>query len=459
MTVARAASGKNSDVTWNQVATLMSRIYNTSVPVSSVRSNFKKLQEKERKLKKSLRDKNNLSSLYEEMYKVPTPTGKRKMFAPTDVVEEQAKPEPKHPRSDPFEKVARDLGAENAELRSKMELQNEEAKRLKQENSCNVGRLNAEVEKLKQENANLTNALNAAKQRLKHVYTAIGKINKPKHIKQNIHRKNLSIARWRAEAMKYRRADKNCKSCKRLQSKKDKLKALQAQNSNRKCRAKKAKKRKTKQPNIDTKVLTHTLKDSIKRVNDQKEVIAEIENVILQNEENKENIQTRILGNKIHPAMKETSMYLQELGVAEGNVGPAIHRVITTLTDMEFDGTLPSKSSQQRVASEMRAIARQHIREELQGEEHLTLKYDGTTKNGHHLVEVQVASEKETYTLGIQETAGGTATDYSECIKELANNVDANIMVNVVNTMTDRCTCITNNAIDKQIVVLMGEQN
>ena len=73
-------------------------------------------------------------------------------------------------------------------------------------------------------------------------------------------------------------------------------------------------------------------------------------------------------------------MYLQELGVAEGSVGPTIQRVVTTLTDMEFDGPLPSKSTQQRIASEMRVVSKLHIRDELKDQQNLMIKYDGTTR-------------------------------------------------------------------------------
>ena len=73
-------------------------------------------------------------------------------------------------------------------------------------------------------------------------------------------------------------------------------------------------------------------------------------------------------------------MYLQDLGVAEGNCSPAIDRVLTTLIGQKFDGSLPSKSTQCRIASEMVSVSRQHLQEVFGADtKNLTVKYDGTT--------------------------------------------------------------------------------
>ncbi len=104
----------------------------------------------------------------------------------------------------------------------------------------------------------------------------------------------------------------------------------------------------------------------------------------------------------------------------------------------------------------MRAVNKIYLREVLKDERDLTLKYDGSTKSGHHLVEAQLSTDKDTFTLNVQETCGGTASDYSECIKDLVYDVDSNIMKNISNTMTDRC--VTNNAIDKEIETLTGNK-
>ena len=181
-----------------------------------------------------------------------------------------------------------------------------------------------------------------------------------------------------------------------------------------------------------------------------KELIQEKDGII----QEKLTIQTRIGMRKIHPNVKAASYKLQTLGIAEGQVGEAIKTVITTMTDGELAGNLPSKTTQNRMASEMEAINNICIGEELAGKKDLTLKYDGTTKKGKHLVEVEGVTKEKTFSLGVQETAGGRADDYVECTKEMTSKIQGDILNNISNTMTDRCK--TNAAIDRKLEEITG---
>ena len=62
---------------------------------------------------------------------------------------------------------------------------------------------------------------------------------------------------------------------------------------------------------------------------------------------------------------------------------------------------LPSTSTQARFASEMKALSREQVREEVDRETNLTVKYDWTTK-GHlgHLAEVDMATKSGTFLTG-----------------------------------------------------------
>ena len=78
---------------------------------------------------------------------------------------------------------------------------------------------------------------------------------------------------------------------------------------------------------------------------------------------------------------------------------------------------LPSTSTQTRFALEMKALSREQVREEAEGETNLTLKYDGTTKGQlGHLAEVEVATKSGTFLTGLRQQPGNTASDYMDSI-------------------------------------------
>ena len=66
----------------------------------------------------------------------------------------------------------------------------------------------------------------------------------------------------------------------------------------------------------------------------------------------------------------------------------------------------------------MKTLARQQVKEAISGEEHTSLKYDGTTKPSHHLVEMKISTQDHQYVIGLREQDGGTATKYHATLKE-----------------------------------------
>ena len=426
----------------------------------TIRSNVKRVYDIQYRLSKTSSDAERRAEFLTTLYKPPE--YKRKTTSQADVLEE---PPAKVSRFDNFMEAAlrktnADLAKENAELILKVENLNEEKQRLLREHAEKTESINQEIERLTKENTHLNNSLSATKQRLSHVYKMVGKVGKPKYLMQTINRKNLYITRWRKEATKWKREAKKAQTCRtRLKRTSTKLKSLQQQKCNRKSRGKKTH---TAKSNVDTKLLTQTLTDSMSIVADQKQELKYVENKLLETKEENQELKcatvipTRDPQNKsrIHPSIKETSMLLQSIGVAENEVGSAIDSVISTLTPAVFDGKLPSKSSQQRVSSEMKVVAKEHLKDVLEGEENLTLKYDGTTKNGCHIVEVEIETKDNTYFIGGRETVGGTAKDYVDCITSVLNEVNPNMLQTVSNTMTDRV--ITNAAIDRGLEKVKG---
>ncbi|XP_041465494.1 uncharacterized protein LOC121416104 [Lytechinus variegatus] len=117
---------------------------------------------------------------------------------------------------------------------------------------------------------------------------------------------------------------------------------------------------------------------------------------------------------------------------------------------------LPSRQTQGRFASEMKAICRDQIEEHFVSERNTTLKYDGTTKSRvGHLVECELASKEKTYLVGLRQQAGGTSDEYISAIRESISDVNPSLLDGIANTMTDRAS--VNTAIDRKLSDLKGE--
>ena len=151
-------------------------------------------------------------------------------------------------------------------------------------------------------------------------------------------------------------------------------------------------------------------------------------------------------------------MYLQSLGLAEHKCSEAIKLIVETMTEEEIEGPLPSRTSQGRIASEMKALAMQRVAEVTNGQKHMTLKYDATTdRRGRHITEVEVATNTKTLLNGMRSQPSRTAAEYVRTITDSLTDIDKHanregddtMLSNISNTMTDRC--IVNNAIDKRL--------
>lgn len=106
---------------------------------------------------------------------------------------------------------------------------------------------------------------------------------------------------------------------------------------------------------------------------------------------------------------------------------------------------LPSESTAANFTTEMAYIAKQHVSEEIQKSEALTLHRDATTKLGRHFYGLTVSNEnKENFITGIKEVKDGKAQTYANCTLSVMNNI-SNISNNsskcvekIQNFMTDQ---------------------
>lgn len=298
--------------------------------------------------------------------------------------------------------------------------------------------------KLIKENKRLTVKLKKSNDKLKTVYGAIRRGQQPKRFFQNVKNRNKSIELWKKKAKLERQA---------------------------KRKVEKSMEKIGKQPGINKKVHSYTveaLKSTIQRLKE-----AEGENRFLQNqvEELKEEVieqkerkkvETKTDGKRINPSIKEASMYLQSLGVAEHRCSQAIKFSVETVTDVTFDGNLPSRTTQGRLPSEMKALALKRVAEKTANKKDLTAKYDGSTdKRGRHVTEVEVATASETFLVGLRTQVSGTAEEYAETIQDALHEVDqmggqekGNLLSRVSNTMTDRH--VVNSVVDRHLETAKG---
>lgn len=141
---------------------------------------------------------------------------------------------------------------------------------------------------------------------------------------------------------------------------------------------------------------------------------------------------------------------LQGIGVSESVVSDAIKIVAETACNAKFATELPSRQTQARFASEMKALSREQINEHLESTSNTTLKYDGTTKRRvGHLVECEIASDEQTFLIGVKQQAGGTADEYIDAINDSVSAANPDILKNISNTMTDRAA--VNTSIDNKL--------
>lgn len=432
------------------MSALLSHIFKAQLATSTVNTSFTALNKIKNNLKKRSADADKLAAFLAQPYSVPAPRGKRKPFTQPEVeVTEITTPEPKSVRIiDPFEQVSKELGKENSDMKILIDSQRK-----------NLRQLQSDFEKLKQRYAALEKTLANSQTKLKNAYRLMGKFDKPKHITQSMKRKNTQVKHWKQKAEEWRKVVIKLKqSDKRCKSKTETLTKLQTQNANKKCRAKKGKSI-PKTPTVDTALLQTTLVNAVDIIQTKNNHIDFIEDRLVTAEDKVQSTNTILLRDpdnprKINPSFKHASMILQGIGVAEHEVGPSIEAVISTMTESKLEGAMPSRSSQQTLASEMHAISLLHMREQLKGEKDVTLKYDATSKYGRHIVEVEIETEDRTYFAGGREVPGGKAKDYVECLVDVACDVDSNMLEKVSNTMTDRC--VTNNAVDRGLGEVKG---
>ena len=130
-----------------------------------------------------------------------------------------------------------------------------------------------------------------------------------------------------------------------------------------------------------------------------------------------------------------------------------------TVSGAELEGPLPSYSTN-NMCKEMKVFAPQQIAEALTGQTNLAVKYDGTTKTVGHLVEIEIATEKQTLLVGLSQQGGGTAVEYVDTIMHDTGAIETSSFVDIkshiVNTMTDRCK--TNDAVDHIMGQKLGKE-
>ena len=125
----------------------------------------------------------------------------------------------------------------------------------------------------------------------------------------------------------------------------------------------------------------------------------------------------------------------------------------TLLATCSLGGTLT-----QVPRKDMRQIAYQQIIEALKEAESITLKYDGTTKNGRILTEVELEMETGTYLCGVREQVVGSVDDTANTIINVLDDIsaiksDKRWIQKIKNTMSDGCivNSATENILEDQI--------
>lgn len=224
----------------------------------------------------------------------------------------------------------------------------------------------------------------------------------------------------------------------------------------------KAKRRKNKTTNIlkDDQLL-EVLRKKERTIIDLKCEISNLQNNILKLEEelaeNSQPMTTKTdgRGRAFNSKIREASYYAQNLGIAEDKASELVKSIYESISGQELVGDLPSRKTQSNFGREMKTLSQQQVRDAVANSSDCTIKYDGTTKVGKHITEVEVATKKQTFIIGMKEQSGGCASEYAETIQMCMDDItkksidsdEPDISMNISNTMTDRV--VTNACVDR----------
>ena len=136
---------------------------------------------------------------------------------------------------------------------------------------------------------------------------------------------------------------------------------------------------------------------------------------------------------------------LLSLNVGIKNVEPVIRSVLKHIVSFEIK-ELPHPTTLTQMYSEMKGLACQHLNEELQKGDNLTLHSDGTSKYGQHFYSFQLSTPDSTYSLGLTEMLSGSATQVLSTFQQILYDLELTtqsgssrvILSKIKNTMSDR---------------------
>ena len=150
-------------------------------------------------------------------------------------------------------------------------------------------------------------------------------------------------------------------------------------------------------------------------------------------------------------AVRQCSIELLGHNVGTNHVAAVIRSVIQTLTDCTIE-RLPSPAKMCAFLGEAKQLVLTQIGEKLVAEANLTLHRDGTTKEGTKYYGAQVVSESGVINIGLSAVMSGSAQHSFDAVLDMLKDVEVachnagstqpilqKAIVNIKNTMTDRC--------------------
>ncbi len=190
------------------------------------------------------------------------------------------------------------------------------------------------------------------------------------------------------------------------------------------------------------------LNDEIKNLENENEILKEEVNDLMQEDE-----VATFHGGRYSDTVRQVCYILLSEGVTMSKAEKVIRTVLSKLGQREC-GRLPGKSTLSNMAAESDLLSKMQVGQILLDEACNTLHLDGTRKKFREYSSFQVTTGSgEGYSLGIEEMAGGTASDYmastKDIMKEISTllststcegkeNVEASLLNTIKNTMTDR---------------------
>ncbi len=153
-----------------------------------------------------------------------------------------------------------------------------------------------------------------------------------------------------------------------------------------------------------------------------KEKLSAVENQLLELEEKENNVIETMDGRQFDVKTRMAINHCTQRNVSQQHASNLVRDVVNTMTG-QIVGKLPGPSTTANITREFGIISDIQCGTIMSESSNGTFGWDGTTKDGTHINEMNVKTATAHLTLGVSEMGGGCTTDYRDCIRDRLGDI------------------------------------